>query len=35
MEFKMAGVEFKGTSGQVVLWVFLYLTVILSLKLLW
>lgn len=35
IEFKGLGFEFKGTSGQVVLWVFVFLSMAMAVKLLW
>lgn len=35
LEFEMIGIKFKGTSGQVVLWVFVFLSIAVSIKLLW
>jgi len=35
IEFKGLGFDFKGASGQVVLWVFCFLALIAALKLLW
>jgi len=35
LEFKAVGFEFRGASGQVVLWVVCFLALILSVKLLW
>ena len=35
LEFDMLGVKFKGTSGQVVLWVFVFLAITVSIKILW
>ena len=35
IEFSGLGFNFKGASGQVVLWVFCYLAIVGSIKLLW
>jgi hypothetical protein len=35
IQFKAAGFEFKGASGQVVLWVFVFLAISGAIKLLW
>ncbi len=35
LEFKLIGIEFKGSSGQIVLWIFLYLSIVASIKLMW
>jgi hypothetical protein len=35
LEFKALGFEFRGASGQVVLWVVCFIALILSIKLLW
>jgi len=35
LEFKVIGFEFRGASGQVVLWVVCFLAMIASVKLLW
>lgn len=35
IEFKVPGFEFKGASGQVVLWVVCFLAIVTALKLLW
>ena len=35
IEFKMIGMEFKGASGPIVMWVFCYLAITLSIKLMW
>ena len=35
LEFDMLGVKFKGTSGQVVLWVFVFLSIAVAIKILW
>lgn len=35
VEFKVPGFEFKGASGQVVLWVVCFLAIVTALKLLW
>lgn len=35
LEFKAIGFEFRGASGQVVLWVVCFLALIVSIKLLW
>ena len=33
--FKMPGVEFKGASGQVVLWLLCFMAIVFSIKMLW
>lgn len=35
LEFEMIGIRFKGSSGEIVLWVFVYLSIVVSIKLLW
>ncbi|MBD9519289.1 hypothetical protein IB262_05195 [Ensifer sp. ENS02] len=35
IEFKLAGAEFKGSAGQVILWVFCFLAIAVAIKLLW
>jgi hypothetical protein len=35
LEFEMIGIKFKGSSGEIVLWVFVYLSIVVSIKLLW
>lgn len=35
IEFEMVGIKFKGTSGEIVLWIFMYLSIVVSIKLLW
>jgi hypothetical protein len=35
IEFSGLGFSFKGASGQIVLWIFCYLVIISSIKLLW
>jgi hypothetical protein len=35
IEFEAAGFKFRGASGPVVLWVFCYLAIVTSIKLLW
>jgi len=35
LEFKAIGFEFRGASGQVVLWVVCFLAMVASVKLLW
>ncbi|MFZ2898654.1 MAG: hypothetical protein WA004_08535 [Saprospiraceae bacterium] len=35
LEFSMIGVKFKGTSGEIILWVLVYLSIVASIKLLW
>lgn len=35
IEFKVPGFEFKGASGQVVLWVMCFLAIVGAIKLLW
>lgn len=35
IEFEVIGLKFKGTSGEVVLWVLVYLSIVVSIKLLW
>ncbi len=35
IEFEMVGIKFKGTSGEIVLWICMYLSIVISIKLLW
>ncbi|MEK0338575.1 MAG: hypothetical protein QQN41_14195, partial [Nitrosopumilus sp.] len=35
IKFKILGMDFKGASGPIVMWVLCYLAIILSLKLMW
>lgn len=35
IEIKMAGMEFKGPSGQVIMWLICFLGIALAIKLLW
>ena len=35
IKFKILKLEFEGASGQVILWVFCFLAIVLSIKLLW
>lgn len=35
IEFEVLGLKFKGSSGEVVLWVLVYLSLVVSIKLLW
>jgi hypothetical protein len=35
LEFKAFGIEFKGASGQVVLWLMCFLAIVLAIKTLW
>jgi hypothetical protein len=35
IEFEAAGFKFRGASGPVVLWIFCYLAIVTSIKLLW
>src|SRR5688572_13345391 len=35
LEFDVLNIKFKGTSGEIVLWVFIYLSIVASIKILW
>ena len=35
IEFEIQGVKFKGAAGQIVFWIFCFLSIVLSIKLLW
>ena len=35
IEFEIQGVKFKGGAGQIVFWIFCFLSIVLSIKLLW
>ncbi|WP_192349035.1 hypothetical protein [Algoriphagus sp. Y33] len=35
LEFSVLQVTFKGTSGEIVLWIFIYMTIVSSIKILW
>lgn len=35
IEFEAIGLKFKGTSGEVVLWVLIFLSIVVSIKLIW
>jgi hypothetical protein len=35
IEFKVAGVSFKGASGPVILWLLCFLAIVVAFKLLW
>lgn len=35
IEFEILGLKFKGAAGQIVFWVFCFLSIVLSIKLLW
>ncbi|MFT3827976.1 MAG: hypothetical protein QM731_28925 [Chitinophagaceae bacterium] len=35
IEFEIVGLKFKGAAGQIVFWVFCFLAIVMSIKLLW
>jgi hypothetical protein len=35
IEFELIGVKFRGASGQIVMWIFTFLSIIAAIKLLW
>ena len=35
LEFSVLQVTFKGTSGEIVLWIFMYMVIVSSIKILW
>ena len=35
IEFEVIGIKFKGSRGPIIMWVFVYMAIVLSIKMVW